>query len=455
MSLEIVILAAGKGTRMKSSLPKVLHPLAGKSMLEWTIEAALKVGAEKVHVVIGHGAEQIQQAITIPQVNWVEQREQKGTGHAVAQALPHIAETSTVAVLYGDVPLISATTLQDLITRVGQQRLALLTANLQDPSGYGRIVRSEQGQVTAIVEQKDASAEQLAIDEINTGILAASGASLHRWLPALKADNAQGEYYLTDIVAMAVAEGHEVVVSQPASVLEIQGVNSRVQLQTLERALQQQRAQRLMEGGVTLADASRIDIRGDLLCASDVSIDVNCVFEGQVEIAEYCTIGPNCVLIDCKIERGAVIKANSIVEGSVVGADAVIGPFARLRPGTDLAEGVRIGNFVEVKKSSFAKGSKANHLSYIGDSTVGSEVNIGAGTITCNYDGVNKHQTVIGDKAFIGSNTALVAPVNVGAEATVGAGSTITGNIAEGELAVARAKQRNIEGWQRPTKKQS
>lgn len=454
MALEIVILAAGQGSRMKSRLPKVLHPLAGKPMLQWAVDAALAAGAGKIHVVVGHGADQVKNAIRHPGINWVLQAEQNGTGHAVAQALPSIHPEANVAVMYADVPLLAVETLRALLSGLGEKRLALLTAKLDDPTGYGRIVRDGDGVVLRIVEQKDALPTELAITEVNSGILAASAADLRRWLPALKADNAQGELYLTDIIAMAAAEGFGIEVTQPADSIEIQGVNSRSQLQLLERSFQRQQADALMAAGVTLADANRIDIRGKLHCAADVSIDINCIFEGEVRIAEGVSIGPNCIVIDSEIGADSEIKANSIVEGARVSAHCVVGPFARLRPGTDLAQDVKIGNFVEVKKSSFAEGSKANHLSYIGDSEVGSGVNIGAGTITCNYDGVNKYKTVIGDNAFIGSNSALVAPVTVGAGATVGAGSTITGNIADGQLAVARSKQRNIEGWQRPSKKQ-
>ena len=453
MTLDVVILAAGQGTRMKSQLPKVLQPLAGKPMLQWVIEAAQAIEASRIHVVIGHGADQVRERFSDWPVNWVVQDQQLGTGHALAQAMPSVNEGADVLVLYGDVPLIGAKTLEALLEGVSTSGMALLTATMDDPSGYGRIVRDTEAKVTNIVEQKDATPEQLDINEINSGILAARAEDFNRWLPALSADNAQAEYYLTDTIAMAVDDGMAVNTRFAPALYEIQGVNSRLQLQELERVYQRQCAEQLMANGVSLADANRIDIRGSLFCGQDVSIDVNCVFEGEVRIGNNVYIGPNCVISDSQISDGAEIKANSILEQAEVSEACVIGPFARLRPGTVLSQGVKIGNFVEVKKSTFATGSKANHLSYIGDSEIGSGVNIGAGTITCNYDGVNKHRTRIGDNAFIGSNTSLVAPVNVGAEATIGAGSTITGNIADGELAVARGKQRNIQGWKRPTKK--
>ena len=450
MKTEAVILAAGKGTRMRSSLPKVMHAIAGTPMLGHVISAARRIAADTIHVVVGHGADHVKAAFD--QVSWIDQTEQKGTGHAVAQALPNLSDDSRVLILYGDVPLIASETLDKLVAQCSDEAMSLLTTTLNDPSGYGRIIR-EQDKVVAIVEQKDASFEQLAIQEVNTGIMAVTAKHLKQWLPRLSSDNAQGEYYLTDIIEMAVGDGIAIEVCQPATPWEVQGVNNRAQLNELERYYQRCRAEAVMADGATLADAGRIDIRGDLKVGQDCYVDVNCVFEGQCEIGDKVHIGPNCVLINSRVANGSTIKANSVLEEAVVGEDCDVGPFARLRPGTVLSAKAKIGNFVETKKAVLGAGSKVNHLSYIGDSELGENVNVGAGTITCNYDGVNKSKTVIGDGAFIGSNTSLVAPVTVGKNATVGAGSTITGDVAEAELAVARGKQRNISGWKRPTKK--
>ncbi|WP_022958935.1 bifunctional UDP-N-acetylglucosamine diphosphorylase/glucosamine-1-phosphate N-acetyltransferase GlmU [Spongiibacter tropicus] len=452
MSLEVIILAAGQGTRMRSKKPKVLHPLAGKPMLQHAIDAAAQTSPAAIHVVVGHGAEQVKVAVAHPALQWALQAEQKGTGHAVAQGLDAVADEATVLITYGDVPLVRAETLQNMVDRCADN-LVLLTATLDNPTGYGRIIRDASGAVQAIVEQKDATAEQLAVQEVNTGMMALPAKYLREWLPKLSANNAQGEYYLTDIIAMAVAQGVAVEVAQPAALWEVEGVNNRLQLNALERQYQRLQAEALMTEGASLADADRIDIRGALHIGQDVSIDVNCVFEGEVTLGDDVQIGPNCVISNSRVASGSVIRANSVLEDAVVGEDCTVGPFARLRPGTVLAKAARIGNFVETKNAQVGEGSKINHLSYVGDATLGSNVNIGAGTITCNYDGVNKSRTEIGDNAFVGSNTSLVAPVSVGQSATVAAGSTITGNIADGELGVARGRQRNIRGWKRPQKR--
>ncbi|GGC66509.1 bifunctional UDP-N-acetylglucosamine diphosphorylase/glucosamine-1-phosphate N-acetyltransferase GlmU [Marinobacter halophilus] len=450
--LHVVILAAGQGSRMKSALPKVLHPVAGKPMLHHVIKTAKQLGAEKIHTVIGHGADQVRASLDEPAVNWVMQSEQLGTGHAVAQALPDLPDDARVLVLYGDVPLTRKDTLEAMVSDLDATNLALLTVNMDNPHGYGRIVRGSDGQVQAIVEQKDASAEQQTINEVNTGILAVSARHLKSWLPTLSNRNAQGEYYLTDIIAMAVGHNLTVTVSQPLNPFEVQGVNNRLQLAELERWFQRQQAERLMIEGATLADPARIDVRGELSIGNDLWIDVNVVFEGKVTLGSNVSIGPGCVIKDTTIANGAEIKAHSLIEGAVVGANAQIGPFARLRPGTELAANTKVGNFVETKKAVVGEGSKINHLSYVGDASLGRNVNVGAGTITCNYDGVNKHTTSIGDDVFVGSNTSLVAPVTLGAEVTIGAGSTITRDVKASELAVARGKQRNIPGWERPKK---
>jgi bifunctional UDP-N-acetylglucosamine pyrophosphorylase/glucosamine-1-phosphate N-acetyltransferase len=452
VTTEVIILAAGQGTRMQSKLPKVLHCLAGKPMLGHVIDASRELQADGIHVVIGHGADKVREAMTDSDVQWAVQTEQLGTGHAVAQALPNIAEDSTVLVAYGDVPLIETGTLSALIASTSESRLSLLTVKLDEPLGYGRIVRDRHSNVVAIVEQKDASVEELSINEVNTGILAVTAKKLREWLPKLSAENAQGEYYLTDIISMAVADGMQVVAQHPETEWEVQGVNNRQQLSELERFYQKQQAQRLMTEGATLADPARIDIRGNVSVGKDVFIDINCVFVGEVTIADDVSIGPNCVIENSCIGEGTVIKANSVLEDSQVGEQCDIGPYARLRPGTVLSQRAKIGNFVETKKALIGEGSKVNHLSYVGDSEVGRGVNIGAGTITCNYDGANKHLTRIGDGAFIGSNSALVAPVNIGTDATVGAGSTITSDVGEKQLVVTRSKQKNIDGWQRPVK---
>ncbi|SNB58669.1 bifunctional UDP-N-acetylglucosamine pyrophosphorylase / Glucosamine-1-phosphate N-acetyltransferase [Marinobacter sp. es.042] len=450
--LHVVILAAGQGSRMKSALPKVLHPIAGRPMLHHVIDTAKLLGAEKIHTVIGHGADKVREATDEASVNWVTQSEQLGTGHAVAQALPDLPDDARVLVLYGDVPLTRYETLEGLVGTLDDNTLGLLTVTMDNPQGYGRIVRNADGDVQSIVEQKDASPEQQQIREVNTGILAASAKHLKNWLPTLSNSNAQGEYYLTDIIAMAVEQGLGVSVSQPENPFEVQGVNNRLQLAELERWYQRQQADRLMTEGATLADPARIDVRGELSIGNDLWIDVNVVFEGNVSLGSNVSIGPGCVIKDATIEDGVEIKANSVIEGAVIGANAQIGPFARIRPGTELAANTKVGNFVETKKAIVGEGSKINHLSYVGDASLGRNVNVGAGTITCNYDGVNKYRTVLGDGVFVGSNTALVAPLTVAADATIGAGSTITRDVADHELAVARGRQRNIAGWEKPKK---
>ena len=451
--LDILVLAAGKGTRMRSDLPKVLHPVGGKALVQHVVDTARTVGGEQILIIVGHGAEKVQEKMAAPDVKFVLQAEQLGTGHAVQKALPHIRGEATVLILYGDVPLTRAETLQKLIAGVNEKQMGLLTVNLPDPTGYGRIVRDENNSVVAIVEHKDANEEQKKIREINTGIMAVKATHLQKWLPQLKNNNAQGEYYLTDIIAMAKADGIAIHVEQPDAVEEVEGINNRQQQAALERFYQQQKAKELMVAGVTLLDPQRLDIRGNLTAGRDVVIDVNCVFEGDVVLGDGVVIEPNCVIINSKIGDNSQIKAFSHVEEAVIAAECDIGPYARLRPGTDLADQVKIGNFVETKKAVIAKGSKVNHLSYVGDAKVGSKVNVGAGTITCNYDGVNKFKTEIGDNAFIGSNSALVAPVKIGAGATIGAGSVITKDVENSELAIGRGKQRNIQGWERPTKK--
>ena len=455
--MNVVILAAGQGKRMHSDLPKVLHPLAGKALLGHVIDAAREIGAERICVVYGHGGEQVRTALDAPDITWALQEPQLGTGHAVLQAMPALSAASSrpasgdTLVLYGDVPLIRASTLRRLIEAAGAGSLALLTARLDNPRGYGRIVRVG-GEVKRIVEEKDADDAERAIQEINTGILVAPTAALARWLPTLGNRNAQGEYYLTDIVALAVAEGMPIVTAHPDAAWETEGVNSKRQLAELERVHQRNVAAQLMEAGVTLADPARIDVRGELVCGRDVGIDVNCVFEGRVELADRVVIGANCVLKNCRIGSGARLAPFCHIEDAIVGPDDIIGPYARLRPGTELGRDVHIGNFVEVKNSTIADHSKANHLAYVGDATIGSRVNVGAGTITCNYDGANKFRTVIEDDAFIGSDTQLVAPVTVGRGATLGAGTTLTRNAPPDQLTVSRAKQVSIAGWKRPIK---
>ncbi|MEH6604661.1 MAG: bifunctional UDP-N-acetylglucosamine diphosphorylase/glucosamine-1-phosphate N-acetyltransferase GlmU [Pseudomonadales bacterium] len=451
MTLEVVILAAGKGTRMRSELPKVLHPIGGQPMLFHVIDTARELGASKIHVVIGHGAEQVKSQVKAENIHWVVQHEQNGTGHAVTQVLPYLGADSTVLVLYGDVPLVRVETLQHLLANAAD--LGLLTASPADPSGYGRIIRDAENQITGIVEHKDAAPDQLAINEINTGILVSTAQRLQRWLPRLSANNVQGEYYLTDIVAMAAEDNLPITSAQPRALSEVEGINNRLQQANLERVYQQHMAQELMTAGVSLLDPCRIDVRGKIHTGHDVLIDVNTVFEGEVYLGNGVSIGPNCCIKNSSIGDGSEIKANSILEDTIVEKNCVVGPFARLRPGTHLADAAKIGNFVETKKAIIGAGSKVNHLSYIGDTTVGIGSNIGAGTITCNYDGVNKFQTEIGDAAFIGSNTSLVAPVKIGNHATVAAGSIITGDVSDAELGVGRARQRNISNWQRPLKK--
>lgn len=449
MALEVIVLAAGQGSRMRSRLPKVLQQLAGRPLLQHVLDTAAGLNPARIHVVVGHGADAVRETFADRRLSWVEQTEQLGTGHAVLQAMPAVDAKSTVLVLYGDVPLVAEDTLRGLLA-MAEHGPALLTASLDNPAGYGRIVRDANGQFSAVVEDRDASPEQRALREVNTGILAAPAAQLAELLPAVGNDNQQGEYYLPDILTLALQQGIPVHTAGVGNLLEVQGINDPVQLAALERALQQRQAEALMRRGVRLADPARIDVRGQLHCGRDVFIDVNCVFIGQVELADGVSIGPNAVLQDCRVGEDSQVLAMSHLEGADVGAGCSVGPFARLRPGTRLDDAARVGNFVETKKSRIGPGSKANHLTYLGDCDVGQEANIGAGTITCNYDGVNKHSTTIGDGAFVGSNATLVAPLKIGANGFVAAGSTITRNVASAELAVARGKQRNIQGWKRP-----
>lgn len=453
MSVDVVILAAGQGSRMKSALPKVLHAVGGKAMVQHVIDNATSMEDAAIHVVIGHGAEKVRETLVGQEVQFALQEQQLGTGHAVAQAMPNVTGDSTVLVLYGDVPLTSPETMKELVAIAEAGDFGLLTVNLQDPTGYGRIVRDDNENVVAIVEHKDASPEQLAITEVNTGILAVSTSKLNDWLPQLSSENAQGEYYLTDIIAMAASQGLTIKAIQPETEQEVQGVNNRVQLAELERWYQLRNAEQLMINGATLADPARVDVRGTVEQGNDIWIDVNVVLEGDVYIGNNVRIESNCVIRNSRIGDGTVIKANSLLEDAIVAENCDVGPFARLRPGTELANKAKIGNFVETKKALIGEGSKVNHLTYVGDAKIGKDVNVGAGTITCNYDGVNKSLTEIGDGAFIGSNSSLVAPVKVGAGATVGAGSTITKTVDDEQLAVARGKQTNLNGWQRPVKK--
>ncbi|MFJ5538876.1 bifunctional UDP-N-acetylglucosamine diphosphorylase/glucosamine-1-phosphate N-acetyltransferase GlmU [Vreelandella titanicae] len=449
--LDIVILAAGKGTRMRSQIPKVLHPLAGKPMVQHVLDTASGLQPDRTHVVIGHGADQLREVLAEKPVKFAVQAEQKGTGHAVAQALERLG-SGKVLILYGDVPLLQRESLSELLAHVDEQHMGLLTVTLADPTGYGRIVRDDAGEAVAIVEQKDASSAELAITECNTGIMAMTSAQLKRWLPQLSAENAQGEYYLTDVIAMAAAEGIKVCTAQPASAVEVEGVNNRAQMARLERVYQRQLADKLMAQGVALADPERLDVRGRLTCGHDVFIDVGCVFEGEVELGEGVRIGPYCVIKNSTIGAESVIEPHSVIDGTVAAGLNQVGPFARLRPGTRLAVKAKVGNFVETKNADVGEGSKINHLSYVGDARLGRDVNVGAGTITCNYDGANKHHTDIGDNAFIGSNTALVAPVSVGKGATIGAGSTIAKDVTDYALAVTRGRQLEKIDWLRPSK---
>lgn len=451
MSTTVIILAAGKGTRMRSNLPKVLQPLAGRPLLGHVVDTAKKLNADNIITIYGHGGEQVQSAFADQNIQWVEQAEQLGTGHAVQMTLPVLPKDGISLILSGDVPCISQQTLQNLLDATQEQGIGLVTLTLADANGYGRIVRKD-GQIQAIVEHKDATEEQRQIKEINTGIYAVSNAKLHEWLPRLSNDNAQGEYYLTDIVAMALADGMSVASVEPELAFEVEGVNDRVQLAALERQFQAYQAKQLMQQGVHLIDPSRFDLRGQLTVGKDVRIDINVIIEGDCELGDNVEIGAGCVIKNTKIAAGTKVQPYSIFDQAIVGEDAQIGPFARLRPGAKLAAEVHIGNFVEVKNSSIGLGSKANHFTYLGDAEVGSGSNIGAGTITCNYDGANKFKTIIGDHAFIGSNSSLVAPVQIGNGATVGAGSTITRDVAENSLAVERSKQFAKENYQRPQK---
>ena len=449
--LEILILAAGRGTRMHSGLPKVLHTLAGKPLIGHVVDAAQELGAAKICVVYGFGGEAVPQALADDKLTFVLQSEQHGTGHAVKQALPQLSDDSVTLVLYGDVPLTRTATLRPLVDAARAGKLGLLTVTLPQPEGYGRIVR-DNGKVSRIVEHKDATPAERAIDEVNTGILAVSTQHLKAWIAELKNHNAQGEYYLTDIIAMAVRDGVSVDTHQPSFAWEVLGVNSKAQLAALERVHQHEVARHLLEAGVTLLDPARLDVRGSLICGRDVQIDVNCVFEGHVELGDNVHVGANCVLRNCHVAANTRLDAFTLIDDAHIGEDARLGPFTRIRPGTTLAREVHVGNFVEIKNSQIDVGSKIGHLSYIGDTTMGKNVNIGAGTITCNYDGANKHRTIIEDEVFVGSDTQLVAPVTVGKGATLGAGTTLTKDAPANELTLSRTKQHTIVGWKRPIK---
>ncbi|MCT8775311.1 bifunctional UDP-N-acetylglucosamine diphosphorylase/glucosamine-1-phosphate N-acetyltransferase GlmU [Glaesserella parasuis] len=450
--LSVVILAAGKGTRMYSDLPKVLHPIAGKPMVKHVIDTAKQLSAKQIHLIYGHGGDLLQQRLSAEPVNWVLQAEQLGTGHAMQQAAPFFANDENILMLYGDAPLITATTLEKLIAAKPENGIALLTVVLDNPTGYGRIIR-ENGSVVAIVEQKDANPEQLKIQEINTGVMVASGASFKKWLSQLDNNNAQGEYYITDVIAMANRDGYKVEAVQATNLMEVEGANNRLQLAALERYYQKIQAEKLLLAGVTIIDPARFDLRGTVTHGKDVVIDVNVILEGSIQLGNNVKIGAGSVLKNVVLGDNVEIKPYSVLEDSVIGESADVGPFARLRPGTELAAKAHVGNFVEIKKSTIGEGSKVGHLTYIGDSEIGANVNIGAGTITCNYDGANKFKTIIGDNVFVGSDTQLVAPVTVASGATIGAGSTITKDVAADELVITRVPQRHIQGWQRPTKK--
>ncbi|HSD37888.1 MAG TPA: bifunctional UDP-N-acetylglucosamine diphosphorylase/glucosamine-1-phosphate N-acetyltransferase GlmU [Rhodocyclaceae bacterium] len=452
--MQVIILAAGQGKRMRSRLPKVLQPIAGKAMLSHVIATARKLQSSRICVVYGHGGEHVRAALPDADLSWAEQAQQLGTGHAVQQAMPRIDDDGVALILYGDVPLTRVETLQALVAASEGKRVALLTVEMDDPKGYGRIIRSSAGSVQSIVEEKDATPEQRLVTEVNTGILCVPVAKLRDWLGRLSNNNSQGEYYLTDIIAMAVADGIEVAARQPAAVWETLGVNNKLQLAELERIHQRNVADSLMENGVTLIDPARIDVRGELRCEPDVEIDVGCVFEGTVELGDGVRIGAHCVLKDVKIAAGTKVAPFSHIDSAEIGASCVIGPYARIRPGTVLAEDVHIGNFVEVKNSRIAAHTKANHLAYLGDADLGSKTNIGAGVITANYDGVNKSRTTIGNNVFVGSDSQLIAPVTVGDGATIGAGTTLTSNAPAGELTISRTRQTTIPGWKRPIKKQ-
>lgn len=453
MTLDIVILAAGQGTRMHSQTPKVLHALAGRPLLAHVLDCARALSPARIHVVYGHGGRLVPERLANEPVEWVVQPEQRGTGHALRLALAGVADEACVLVLYGDVPLTRPESLRPLIAAAAEDRLALMTMELADATGYGRIVRDAHGRVTRIVEHKDASDAERALSEINTGILAAPAVRLKKYLAQVKNDNAQGEYYLTDVVALAAADGVKITSLSPADRWEIMGVNTKTQLAELERIHQRNHAQALMDKGLTLLDPARFDVRGTLEFGRDVVIDVNVVIEGNVTLGDGVVVGPNNVLKDCRIGAGTAVLANCVIEDCQIGAGCRIGPFARIRPETHIADGAYIGNFVEIKKSQIGAGSKVNHLAYVGDSTLGKDVNIGAGTITANYDGAAKHQTHIADHASIGSNCVLVAPVSIGAGATVGAGSVVSKQAPAGELTVARARQVTVKGWKRPVKK--
>lgn len=451
-ALSAVILAAGKGTRMYSDLPKVLHTVAGKPMVKHVIDTAHQLGAKNVHLIYGHGGELMRECLAHEQVNWVLQTEQLGTAHAVQQAAPFFQDDENIVVLYGDAPLITRTTLEKLIAAKPENGIALLTVQLDNPTGYGRIIR-ENGNVVAIVEQKDARVDQLKIQEVNTGVMVSDGASFKKWLARVGNNNAQGEYYLTDLIALANQDGCQVAAVQATDVMEVEGANNRLQLAALERYYQRKQADNLLLAGVMLYDPARFDLRGTLEHGKDVEIDANVLIEGEVRLGNRVKIGTGCVLKNVVIDDDVEIKPYSVLENSVVGKSAIIGPFSRLRPGAELAAETHVGNFVEIKKSVVGKGSKVNHLTYIGDAEIGSDCNIGAGVITCNYDGANKFKTIIGDDVFVGSDTQLVAPVKVANGATLGAGSTITKDVAKNELVITRVPQRHIQGWQRPKKK--
>ncbi|MGX2956199.1 bifunctional UDP-N-acetylglucosamine diphosphorylase/glucosamine-1-phosphate N-acetyltransferase GlmU [Ursidibacter arcticus] len=452
--LSVVILAAGKGTRMYSDLPKVLHPIAGKPMVKHVIDTAKQLDAKQIHLIYGHGGDLLQQRLANEPVNWVLQAEQLGTGHAMQQAAPFFADDENILMVYGDSPLITKATLEKLIAAKPENGIALLTVELANPTGYGRIIR-ENGSVVAIVEQKDANPEQLKIQEINTGVMVASGASFKKWLAQLNNNNAQGEYYITDVIAMANRDGFKVQAVQATDLMEVEGANNRLQLAALERYYQKTQAEKLLLAGVTIVDPQRFDVRGTVSHGKDVYIDVNVVLEGEIKLGDRVKIGVGSVLKNCEIGDDVEIKPYSVIEDAIIGKQAKIGPFSRLRPGTQLAEDTHVGNFVEIKNAQVGIGSKVNHLAYVGDAEVGANCNIGAGVITCNYDGANKFKTIIGDDVFVGSDSQLVAPVTIASGSTIGAGSTVTKDVAEKELVITRVPQRHIQNWQRPTKKKA